>query len=52
MLKKINMKKLAQMTKGRGKPKGKTLVGANGIGIGEKCPQDEMPDISPMKKGK
>ena len=52
MLKKVNMKKLAQMTKGRGGPKGETPIGAKGIVINKKHPRDEMPDISPLKKGK
>ena len=45
------MKKLAQMAKGRGKSKGAISV-TKGIVIGEKRPRDEMPDISPSKKGK
>ena len=38
MLKKIDMKKLAQMVKERIKPKSATLTGAKGIVIGEKHP--------------
>ena len=52
MSKKIDMKKLAQMAKRRVEPKGTTSTGAKGIVIGEKRPQDEMPDISPSKNGK
>ena len=47
MLKKIDMKKLTQMAKGRGDPKGATLVGVKGNVIGGKCAQYEIPNISP-----
>ncbi|GFS43667.1 hypothetical protein Acr_00g0086320 [Actinidia rufa] len=49
MSKKINLNKLAQMAKGE--PKSTTLA-AKGIVIDEKRQWDEMPDISPSKKGK
>ena len=52
MLKKMDLNKLAQLTKGRGEPKGVTLTGTKGIIIDEKCTQDETPDISPSKMGK
>ena len=52
MSKKIDMKKLAQMAKGRGEPKSATTEGAKGIVIGEKHPRDEMTDILSSKKGK
>ena len=50
MLKKVSLKKLAQMAK-EGNSKGITPI-MKGITIGEKRPRDEMPDISPTKKGK
>ena len=51
MSKKDDMKKLSQMAKGKGKSKGATTA-TKGVVIGEKCPRDEIPDISPLKKGK
>ena len=45
------MKKLAQMAKGKGEPKGVTST-AKSLVTGEKCPWDEMPNISPLKKDK
>ena len=50
MSNKVSLKKLAQMAKG-GDSKGATPT-TKGITIGEKCPRDEMLDISPTKNGK
>ena len=54
MSKKIILKKIAQMVEGS---KGASLVAKStstvkGITLGEKCPRDKMPDITPTKKGK
>ena len=48
MSKKMDLKKLAQLAKA----KCMTLTGKKGIHIGEKWAREEMPDISPVKKGK
>ena len=48
MLKKINMKKLAQMVEGSQW----AISTMKGITIGDKCPLGEMPNITPTKKGK
>ncbi|GFY95447.1 hypothetical protein Acr_10g0008320 [Actinidia rufa] len=48
MSKKISLKKLALMAGGS---KGASPA-IKGVIIGEKCPQDEMPNITPNKKGK
>ncbi|GFY87128.1 hypothetical protein Acr_05g0007670 [Actinidia rufa] len=45
MSNKIDLKKLAQMEK-------RMTSKVKGVVIGEKCHRDEMPDISPIKKGK
>ena len=44
------MKKLAQMVKGGGSKH--SSLSTKGVTIGEKHPQDEVLDISPIKKGR
>ena len=49
----MDLKKLAQLAKAKGKPKkGVTPMGGKGIHIGKKRVREEAPNISPMKKGK
>ena len=50
MLKKISLKKLAQLA--RGSKGASLLVMSTSTAIGEKRPQSEVPDIKPTKKGK
>ncbi|GFY96879.1 hypothetical protein Acr_11g0011850 [Actinidia rufa] len=49
---KMDLRKLAQLAKRRGEPKGVTLAGAKDIIICEKCTRDETLDILPSKKVK
>ncbi|GFZ17514.1 ubiquitin carboxyl-terminal hydrolase-related protein [Actinidia rufa] len=50
---KISLKKLDQMGEGSkgSSPSAKSTPTAKGIVVGDKCPRDEVPDISPSKKG-
>ncbi|GFZ06652.1 hypothetical protein Acr_18g0008220 [Actinidia rufa] len=50
MSRRIDMQKLAQMAKRSGSKR--STLAAKDVVIGEKHPRDEVPDISPTKKGK